>query len=77
MNDSMLMISNRMKNEFYVGVVGSNRSGKSTFLQSFFRLMVLPNITDEFLKQKIIDELPPLEVLEEDNQIKKELSCIC
>lgn len=58
MNDSMLMISNRMKNEFYVGVVGSNRSGKSTFLQSFFRLMVLPNITDEFLKQKIIDELP-------------------
>ena len=58
MNDSMLMISNRMKNEFYVGVVGSNRSGKSTFLQSFFRLMVLPNINDEFLKQKIIDELP-------------------
>lgn len=58
MNDTMLSISNRMKNEFYVGVVGSNRSGKSTFLQSFFRLMILPNIDDEFLKQKIVDELP-------------------
>ena len=58
MNDTMLSISNRMKNEFYVGVVGSNRSGKSTFLQSFFRLMIIPNINDDFLKKKIVDELP-------------------
>lgn len=59
MNDeAMLSLSNRMKNDFYIGVVGSVRSGKSSFINSFFRLMVLPNINDEFLKHKIQDELP-------------------
>ena len=58
MNDSLLNLSSRMKNDFYVGVVGSVRSGKSTFINSFFKLMVLPNIDDEFLKNKILDELP-------------------
>ena len=59
MNEEALMnLSNRMQNDFYVGVVGSVRSGKSTFINSFFKLMVLPNIHDEFLKHKIVDELP-------------------
>ena len=59
MNDtSLINIANRMKNDFYVGVVASVRSGKSTFINSFFKLMILPNITDEFVKHKIIDELP-------------------
>lgn len=56
--EAMLSLSNRMKNDFYIGVVGSVRSGKSSFINSFFRLMVLPNISDEFLKHKIQDELP-------------------
>lgn len=56
--DSLLNLSNRMKNDFYVGVVGSVRSGKSTFINSFFKLMVLPKIDDEFIKNKILDELP-------------------
>ena len=59
MNDiSLINIANRMKNDFYVGVVASVRSGKSTFINSFFKLMILPNIDDEFLKHKIVDELP-------------------
>lgn len=58
MNDTLINISTRMKNDFYIGVVGSVRSGKSSFINSFFRLMVLPNIDDEFTKHKILDELP-------------------
>lgn len=56
--EAIISLSNRMKNDFYIGVVGSVRSGKSSFINSFFRLMVLPNINDEFLKHKIQDELP-------------------
>ena len=59
MNDeSLLNISNRMKNDFYVGVVGAVRSGKSSFINSFFKQMILPYIDDEFVKHKIVDELP-------------------
>ncbi len=59
MNDEALLnLSKRMKNDFYIGVVGSVRSGKSTFINSFFKLMILPDIKDEFVKQKIVDELP-------------------
>ncbi len=59
MNDTALInISNRMKNDFYVGVVGAVRSGKSSFINSFFKQMILPYINDEFLKHKIVDELP-------------------
>lgn len=59
MNEEALAnLSSRMQNDFYVGVVGSVRSGKSTFINSFFKLMVLPHVKDEFLKHKIVDELP-------------------
>ena len=59
MNDeSLLKLSNRMKSNFYVGVVGSVRSGKSTFINSFFKRMILPHINDEFIKNKVLDELP-------------------
>ncbi|MBQ9124719.1 MAG: stage IV sporulation protein A [Acholeplasmatales bacterium] len=59
MNDEALLnLSNRMKNDFYVGVVGSVRSGKSSFINSFFKAMIIPNINDEFVKNKLTDELP-------------------
>ena len=59
MNEEALAnLSSRMQNDFYVGVVGSVRSGKSTFINTFFKLMILPNIHDDFLKHKIVDELP-------------------
>ena len=56
--DAFNNLSSRMKNNFYIGVVGSVRSGKSSFINSFFKQMVLPNIVDEFVKHKIQDELP-------------------
>lgn len=59
MNDTAFLdLSNRMKNDMFVGVIGSVRSGKSTFINSFFNLMILPKVNDEFIKHKIVDELP-------------------
>lgn len=59
MNDEALInLSNRMKSDLFIGFVGSCRSGKSTLINSFFKLLVLPNVEDEFLKHKILDELP-------------------
>lgn len=58
MNDKLLndMIK-RMKGEFYIGVVGSVRSGKSLFIKKFMEIKVLPYVTGP-LKDKITDELP-------------------
>ncbi|MDE5714765.1 MAG: stage IV sporulation protein A, partial [Anaeroplasmataceae bacterium] len=59
MNDEALIsLSNRMKSDLFIGFVGSCRSGKSSLINSFFKLLILPNIEDEFLKHKILDELP-------------------
>lgn len=59
MNDEALVnLSSRMKNDLFIGFVGSCRSGKSTLINSFFKLLILPNVEDEFLKHKILDELP-------------------
>ncbi len=51
-------INVRTSGEIYIGVVGPVRTGKSTFIKRFMELMVLPNITDEYIKQRTIDELP-------------------
>lgn len=59
MNDEALIsLSNRMKSDLFIGFVGSCRSGKSTLINSFFKLLILPNVEDEFMKHKILDELP-------------------
>ena len=58
MEDYLINLANRMNYDFYIGVVGSVRSGKSSFINRFFELKVLPFIKDEFLKNKIVDELP-------------------
>ena len=59
MNDeSLLKLLNRINNNFYVGVVGSVRCGKSLFIKRFMELKVLPHINNSILKDKIIDELP-------------------
>ncbi len=58
MNDAMIKIANRTKGEFYLGVVGSVRSGKSSFIRRFIEVKALPLVDDEFLKNKIIDEMP-------------------
>ncbi len=57
-DQALLNLSNRMKNDVFLGFIGSCRSGKSTLINSFIKLLILPNINDEFLKHKILDELP-------------------
>ena len=47
-NDALLSIVNRTKGEFFIGVVGSVRSGKSTFIKRFIEIKALPYINDEF-----------------------------
>ena len=51
-------IADRTGGNIYVGVVGPVRTGKSTFIKSFMESMVLPNITDVYLKERARDELP-------------------
>ena len=51
-------IGARTNGEIYLGVVGPVRSGKSTFIKRFMEITVVPNIQDEYLKGRTIDELP-------------------
>lgn len=51
-------IKNRTGGEFYLGVVGPVRTGKSTFIKRFMDLMVLPFMEDVHSKERTIDELP-------------------
>lgn len=48
----------RTNGEIYIGVVGPVRSGKSTFIKRFMDLIVIPNISDENVLARTIDELP-------------------
>lgn len=51
-------IAKRTDGDIYIGVVGPVRTGKSTFIKNFMDLLVLPNIDNEFKKQRAQDELP-------------------
>lgn len=48
----------RTGGEIYVGVVGPVRTGKSTFIKRFMDLLVLPNLTDQHVKERTRDEMP-------------------
>lgn len=48
----------RCKGEIYIGVVGPVRTGKSTFIKRFMDLMVIPNMTEPYEKERAVDELP-------------------
>ena len=52
------MIAARCKGECSVGIIGPTRSGKSTFISQFIKKKILPLVNDDFLTQKITDELP-------------------
>lgn len=41
-----------------MGVVGPVRTGKSTFIRKFAEIMMLPNIEDEYVKERAKDEMP-------------------
>lgn len=51
-------ISKRTNGDIYIGVVGPVRTGKSTFIKNFMDLLVIPNINDEYKKERAKDELP-------------------
>jgi len=51
-------IAKRTQGDIYIGVVGPVRTGKSTFIKRFMDLMVIPNIENEFKKERAKDELP-------------------
>ncbi len=51
-------IASRTDGDIYVGVVGPVRTGKSTFIKKFMELLVLPNIENEYKRERAIDELP-------------------
>lgn len=51
-------IAKRTGGDIYIGVTGPVRSGKSTFIKRFMETLVLPNISDAFLKERTRDELP-------------------
>ena len=51
-------IAKRTEGDIYVGVVGPVRTGKSTFIKKFMDLLVIPNIENEYKKERATDELP-------------------
>lgn len=51
-------ISQRTDGDVYIGVVGPVRTGKSTFIKRFMDSLVLPNINDENVYRRAVDELP-------------------
>ena len=60
MKDNMLYqdIAQRTEGDIYVGVVGPVRTGKSTFIKRFMDLLVIPNIDNEYKRERAQDELP-------------------
>ena len=51
-------IARRTGGDIYIGVVGPVRTGKSTLINRFMELMVLPQIKNEAFAQRARDELP-------------------
>ncbi len=51
-------IAGRCDGDIYIGVVGPVRTGKSSFIKRFMELMVLPNMEDEGVRARALDELP-------------------
>ena len=51
-------IAERTGGDIYIGVVGPVRTGKSTFIKQFMDKLVLPNINEEYQRERANDELP-------------------
>ena len=51
-------IAKRTNGDIYIGVVGPVRTGKSTFIKRFMDQLVIPNIDNNYNKERARDELP-------------------
>lgn len=51
-------IASKSDGEIYLGVVGTVRTGKSTFIKKVIENLVIPNISDEFERNRCLDEIP-------------------
>ena len=51
-------IAKRTKGEIYLGIVGPVRTGKSTFIRKFSENVMIPNIDDEYTRERAKDEMP-------------------
>lgn len=51
-------IATRTGGDIYIGVVGPVRTGKSTFIKQFMDKLVMPNIAEEYQRERANDELP-------------------
>jgi len=51
-------IAERTGGNIYIGVVGPVRTGKSTFTKRFMDTLVIPNIGDDYRRERANDELP-------------------
>jgi len=51
-------IGQRTGGDIYIGVVGPVRAGKSTFIKRFMDLLVIPNVENDYERQRILDEMP-------------------
>ncbi len=58
MNNIYEDIAKRTQGDIYIGVVGPVRTGKSTFIRKFMEKLVLPNIENEFKRERTKDEIP-------------------
>ena len=58
MNNIYRDIATRTDGDIYIGVVGPVRTGKSTFIKKFMDLLVIPNISSEYKRERTLDELP-------------------
>lgn len=51
-------IAKRTGGDIYIGVVGPVRTGKSTFIHKFLDEVVIPNIGNEYDRQRALDQMP-------------------
>ncbi len=56
--DILKNIGERCGGDIYLGVVGPVRVGKSTFIKHFMEKAVIPYVSDDYEKSRMIDELP-------------------
>ena len=58
MRDIYRDMAERTGGDIYIAVAGPVRTGKSTFIKRFSELLLLPNMENEYEKDRLTDELP-------------------